>query len=66
MKGDGSVYLYYSSLPVAIKVRASDLGSRLADLKRVIEHLNKTGRIRMAREINLDYAGGAVVSFRKG
>jgi cell division protein FtsQ len=66
MKGDGSVYLYYSSLPIAIKVRASDLGSRMADLKRVIEHLNRTGRIRMAREINLDYADGAVVSFRKG
>jgi cell division protein FtsQ len=66
VRGDGSVYLYYASLPVAIKARAADLGRRMEDLKKVVEHLNRTGRIRTARGINLEYADGAVVSFRKG
>jgi cell division protein FtsQ len=66
VRGDGSVLLYYSSLPVAIKARAVDLGRRMEDLKKVVEHLNRTGRIRMAKGINLEYADGAVVSFRKG
>jgi cell division protein FtsQ len=66
VRGDGSVYLYYSFLPVAIKARAVDLGRRMEDLKKVVEHLSRTGRIRMAKGINLEYADGAVVSFRKG
>ncbi|MEW6669139.1 MAG: FtsQ-type POTRA domain-containing protein [Thermodesulfobacteriota bacterium] len=66
VRGDGSVYLYYSFMPVAIKARAADLGRRMEDLKKVVEHLNRTGRIRTAKGINLEYADGAVVSFRKG
>jgi hypothetical protein len=66
VRGDGSVYLYYASLPLTIKARAADLGRRMDDLKKVVEHLNRNGRIRMARGINLEYADGAVVSFRKG
>lgn len=66
VRGDGSVYLYYASLPVTIKARAADLGRRMEDLNKVVEHLSRNGRIRMARGINLDYADGAVVSFRKG
>lgn len=66
VRGDGSVLLYYASLPVAIKARAVDLGRRMEVLKKVVEHLNRTGRIRMAKAINLEYADAAVVSFRKG
>ncbi len=66
VKGDGSVYLYYFSLPVAIKAQAKDLGNRMADLKKVVEHLNRSGRVGAARTINLEYADGAVVSFKKG
>jgi cell division protein FtsQ len=66
VRGDGSVYLYYSSLPVAIKARAVDLGRRMEDLNKVVEHLSRTGRIHTAKGINLEYAEGAVVSFRKG
>jgi hypothetical protein len=66
VRGDGSVCLYYASLAAAVKVRASELGKRIEDLKRVVDHLNRSGRIRTARSINLEYADGAVVSFRKG
>jgi cell division protein FtsQ len=66
VRGDGSVYLYYASLPVSVKARAADLGRRMDDLNKVVEHLNRNGRIRMAKGINLEYADGAVVSFRKG
>jgi hypothetical protein len=66
VRGDGSVYLYYESLPAGIKVKASELGKRIEDLKRVVDHLNRSGRIRTAKSINLEYADGAVVSFKKG
>jgi cell division protein FtsQ len=66
VRGDGSVYLYYSSLPFGIKLRADELANRMEDLKKVVEHLNRSGRIRTAKGINLEYADGAVVSFKKG
>jgi len=66
VRGDGSVYLYYPSLPCGIKVRADELANRMDDLKKVVEHLNRSGRIRTAKGINLEYADGAVVSFKKG
>jgi hypothetical protein len=66
VRGDGSVYLYYSSLPFGIKIRSDELANRMEDIKKVVEHLNRSGRIRMAKGINLEYADGAVVSFKKG
>jgi hypothetical protein len=38
----------------------------MADLKRLVEHLNSEGRIPMVRSINLNYGDAAAVSFRKG
>ena len=66
VRGDGSVYLYYSSLPFGVKVRADELTKRMDDLKKLVEHLTRSGRIRSAKGINLEYAEGAVVSFKKG
>lgn len=66
VRGDGSVYLYYSFLPFGVKVRAVEVVKRMEDLKKVVDHLNRSGRIRTARGINLEYAEGAVVSFKKG
>jgi cell division protein FtsQ len=66
VRGDGSVQLYYSFLPFGIKIRADELVNRMEDLKKVVEHLNRSGRIRTAKGINLEYADGAVVSFKKG
>ncbi len=66
VRGDGSVYLYYSFLPFGVKVRADEVMKRMGDLKKLVEHLTRTGRIRSAKGINLEYAEGAVVSFKKG
>lgn len=66
VRGDGSVYLYYSSLPFGVKIRAEEVEKKMEDLKKVVDHLNRSGRIRAAKGINMEYADGAVVSFKKG
>ena len=63
---DGKMFLYFTTLPVAIQVMGSEMGQRMGDLKRVVEHLNETGRIHMVKGINLNYREGAVVSFKHG
>lgn len=66
VKRNGEMLLYFNSLPVPIQVIGSEMGQRMGDLKRVVEHLNETGRIPMVRKINLNYREGAVVSFKRG
>ena len=66
VEGDGKVFLYFTSLPVAIQVMAEEIGERMGDLKRVVEHLNESGRIHLVNGINLNYREGAVVSFKSG
>ena len=66
VEGDGKVFLYFTTLPVAIQVMAMEMEQRMSDLKRVVEHLNQTGRIHMVNEINLNYREGAAVSFKNG
>jgi hypothetical protein len=38
----------------------------MQELKRVVEHLNSTGRTHTVKAIHLNYDQGAVVSFKKG
>ncbi len=66
VKRHGEMLLYFNSLPVPVQVMASEMGRRMGDLKRVVEHLNETGRIPMVKKINLNYREGAVVSFKRG
>ena len=66
VKKDGNVALYFSSLPLAINRRGSELSERIGDLRKLVKHLKDTGRIRMVKGINLNYQDAAVVSFRKG
>lgn len=66
VKKDGHVALYFSSLPLVIKIRGGDLSHRISDLRKLVKHLKDTGRIRMVKGINMDYQDAAVVSFRKG
>jgi hypothetical protein len=47
-----------------IQARGRDFGFKIDDLKKVVEHLERTGRTQMVRGINLDYHDGAVVSFK--
>lgn len=66
VKKDGDVSLYFSFLPAAVKLRAQNLESKMEELKRVVEHLNSSGRIHTVKAIHLNYGEGAVVSFKKG
>jgi cell division protein FtsQ len=66
VKKDGDVSLYFSFLPATVKLRAQNLESKMEELKKVVEHLNSTGRIHMVKAIHLNYGEGAVVSFKKG
>ena len=36
------------------------------ELIKIVEHLNRTGRIHMVKSIDLDFRDGAVVSFKEG
>jgi cell division protein FtsQ len=65
VRKDGDVALYFSRLPASIKIRGSNLAQRMEDLKEVVNHLNSTGRIHMVKAIDLNYAEGAVVVFKK-
>jgi cell division protein FtsQ len=65
VRKDGDVALYFSRLSASIKVRGSNLAQRMEDLKKVVNHLNSTGRIPMVKAIDLNYPEGAVVVFKK-
>ncbi len=66
VRKDGHVALYFSSLPLVIKIRGNELSHRIHDLRKLVKHLKDTGRISMVKGINMDYEDAAVVSFRKG
>lgn len=66
VKRDGNIALYFATFPGVIQVRGRDFGFKIDDLKKVVEHLDRTGRTQMVRGINLDYHDGAVVSFKNG
>lgn len=66
VKRDGNISLYFTSFPGVIQARGRDFGFKIDDLKKVVEHLERTGRTQMVRGINLDYHDGAVVSFKNG
>lgn len=62
----GRVFLYFRSLPAVIELEGIQLDKKMDDLKRLVEHLNRTGHIHMVKRINLNYRDGAVVSFKNG
>lgn len=61
---DGNISLYSLSLPAVIKMGQGELEVKKEELKKIIAHLNKTGNIHMVKAIDLNYRGGAVVSFK--
>jgi len=63
-RDEGGLALYFRSLPVVIVTRCSDINIKISELKKVVEHLQKTGRIYMVKMINLNYRDGVVVSFK--
>jgi len=66
VKQYGFVSLYFNHIAAEIKLKSDDLQGKMDGLKKVVKHLRKTGRIRKATGIDLNYIDGAVVSFKKG
>ncbi|MBW2118592.1 MAG: hypothetical protein JRH09_11830 [Deltaproteobacteria bacterium] len=58
--------IYFNHMTAEIKLMSYDLQSKMEGLKRVAEHLRRTGRIHQVTSINLNRVDGAVVSFKKG
>ena len=63
-KKDGGISLYFNHLRAEVAFMWSELGDKIDGLKKVVEHLNKSGKIDTVTRINLNYEDGAVVSFR--
>ncbi|MBN2032163.1 MAG: FtsQ-type POTRA domain-containing protein [Deltaproteobacteria bacterium] len=66
LKEDGTLHLYVSFMPGQIRVQAGHLSEKLEEMKRLVEHLDVTGRIHMVKAIHFDYGEGAAVAFEKG
>ena len=66
IKKDGVVSLYFGSLKAPVNLRAAELGERMDELKKIVEHLDRSGRIHVVKGINLNYRDGAAVSFKNG
>lgn len=66
LKRNRGMSIYFSHLAAEIKVTVDDLADKMDGLKKVAEHLNRTGRIHQVDRIDLNHVDGAVVSFRKG
>ena len=60
------VMLYFEHMNAGIRVSGKALRKEVRELRRVVAHLTRSGRIGKVRTIDFGYTGGAVVSFRKG
>ena len=58
--------LYFRGIPAEVQMGPGGVEIQLAKLHKLVRHLKRSGRLHEARRINLEYAGGAVVSFGKG
>jgi len=64
--GDQDAYIYSVSIPAVLKLGGDDMSKKKAELKKIVSHLKKTGRIHTVKGIDLNYRDGAVVSFVEG
>jgi len=56
--------VYFRGIPAEIQMGPAGLKVQLAKLRKLLRHLKNSGRIQEASRIDLEYAGGAVVSFQ--
>jgi cell division septal protein FtsQ len=66
VKKDGGASLYFNHLAAEIKLICDDLTVKMAGLRKVAEHLTRTGRIHQVTAIDLSHVDGALVSFKEG
>ncbi len=63
---DGATSLYFSHFKAEIRFVWDELAGKIDGLKKVVEHLNTSGKMDLVTCINLNYSDGAVVSFENG
>jgi len=63
---DGGVSIYFDKMPIEIKTEWVAIENKIDSLRKVIAHLNSTGRIGQVEEIDLNYSSGIMVSFKDG
>ena len=66
LNGSGGISLYFNHLTAEIKLMCEDPTDQIEGLKKVAEHLTRTGRIHHVTAIDLNHVDGALVSFKKG
>jgi cell division protein FtsQ len=63
IRENGSVSLYFEHLSAEVRLMWYDLENKLEGLKKVTEHLTRSGKIHQVSRIDLNQVDGAVVSF---
>lgn len=58
--------LYFEHMDAGIRVSGKSLAKEVQELRRIVAHLARSGRMGEVCGIDFGYTGGAVVSFRKG
>jgi cell division septal protein FtsQ len=66
VEDESSVTLYFEHMSAGIRVNGDALRKEISELRHVIAHLARSGRIREVKIIDFGSTDGAVVSFRKG
>lgn len=66
VEGGDLFTLYFEHMDAGIRVSSESLPREVMELRRVVAHLVRSGKMGAVRAIDLGYGGGAVVSFRKG
>jgi len=64
LRKDGAMSLYFDHLKAEITFKWDEFADKIEGLRKVAEHLNQSGKIHLATQINLNYVDGAVVSFK--
>ncbi|MBW1914013.1 MAG: FtsQ-type POTRA domain-containing protein [Deltaproteobacteria bacterium] len=63
---DGCISLYSLNMPTVIRVNGDEFDDKKTELKKIMAHLERTGRIYSVKTIDLNYDDRAVVSFKNG
>ena len=63
---DGGVSIYFDKMSVEIRTEWKTIERKIGSLRKVIKHLNRTGKINLVEVIDLNYSSGIMVSFKNG
>ena len=58
--------LYFKHLKAEVRFKWDHLKGQMDGLRKVAQHLAKTGKMEQINRIDLNYMDGAVVSFKNG